>query len=173
MAWGRRRAGTARDVPRRWREDRPTRTPSTARPPPRPMPPAITSATRAAYQESRRTRRRGAGRMPIGAPRPPPAGPRRHTPHGWTSRCARRWRNAPTSSRQFFSVATCAPGIIGMGNCLRTRIWSAGDARRAPPGSRTLAPFFRPMAQTGARFFCASTARSRMRVRLSIFAFGL
>ena len=70
-------------------------------------------------------------------------------------------------------VAKWAPGTIGMGNCFRTRIWSAGDAFLAPCGSRTLAPFFRPMAQTGARFFCASTVSSRMRVRISILAFGL
>ena len=75
------------------------------------------------------------------------------------------WRKAPTSLWQFFSVATCAPpGIIGMGNCFRTRIWSAGDAFLAPPGSRTLAPFFRPTAQTGALFaravVCATVTSS-------------
>ena len=32
------------------------------------------------------------------------------------------WRNAPTSSRQFLSWATWAPFIMGIGNCLRTRI---------------------------------------------------
>ena len=74
------------------------------------------------------------------------------------------WRKAPTFVRQFSSWATCSPGMIGMGNCFRTRIWSAGDAFLAPPGSRTLAPFFRPTAQTGALFaravVCATVTSS-------------
>ena len=64
----------------------------------------------------------------------------------------------------FGDLLTWAPGTIGMGNCLRTRVWSAGDAFRAPPGSRTLAPFFRPTAQTGALFaravVCATVTSS-------------